>query len=299
MRVVRVNSELLFSRRLQAMQAEAVWFVVGILPAHLQESINENRFDDLLISLCNKAAEEKSAHHEPEIYLMRDDSCFLLFEGYLPSLGSALHDEALTTLSPYWLRRLKSPVQLFQKPEDQVALVEQAYQRLTEASRTPAPAQPKTNQPLPAGDHLSRKIFAAAAKARPTRTRPCALIVEDQAFSRQMLRQMLVRNCDIYTAADGPSAIALYESHAPDIVFLDIDVPVLDGHDVLHYINVLDPASYVVMLTASRDASDVRRALAENAKGYICKPYAKQKVIAYIEECWDRHLLQQRIRTTS
>lgn len=110
------------------------------------------------------------------------------------------------------------------------------------------------------------------------RLRPCVLLVEDQLIFRTLLIEILSRECDLLTTENGYKAIKIYEDYAPDIVFLDIHLPDINGQEVLGAIASIDPSSFVVMFTASHSLNDIEKAAKQGAKGYIAKPFTKQKI---------------------
>ncbi|MBV8939734.1 MAG: response regulator [Alphaproteobacteria bacterium] len=141
--------------------------------------------------------------------------------------------------------------------------------------------KPPPSQLLPACDIDQDKLRAARVQ-RASPARLCVLVAEDERFSRQLVVEILGRDIDTLPAANGVEALQLYEAHAPDIVFLDIDLPRVDGHAVLERIAQADAEAFVVMLTAHHTQEDVQRALKHRAKGYIVKPFTRRKIAQYL-----------------
>ena len=127
------------------------------------------------------------------------------------------------------------------------------------------------------------EVFAKARLLRRIDKRLSILIVEEQRFMRQLVAEMLgVQRYNIVMAENGQEALKSYEAYAPDIVFLDIDLPDISGHTVLDQIIELDSSAFVVMLTAAgQPVEDVRRVL-RKARGYIIKPFSKKKIGQYV-----------------
>mgnify|MGYP001441767766 CR=1 FL=1 len=76
------------------------------------------------------------------------------------------------------------------------------------------------------------------------------LIVDDEESIRDALRQVFeYEEHEVGTAADGPEALALFESFTPHVTFLDVKMSGLDGLEVLTRIRKLDPSAYVVMIS--------------------------------------------------
>lgn len=131
--------------------------------------------------------------------------------------------------------------------------------------------------------------FRAAAKGRHARERPELLVVEDQAFSSKLLLSMLEGTYRTHAAANAETALELYLDHAPDISFLDIELPGVNGHELASAISKLDTQAFIIMVSANNHAEDVIRAKENGAKGYIVKPYSKRKVMEAIHTFLHEH----------
>lgn len=131
---------------------------------------------------------------------------------------------------------------------------------------------------------IDKYEFKSALEKRDKRRRLQILVVEDDAFSRQLISKAIHHTYEIVTAADGEQAIKMYEEDAPNITFLDIGLPKLNGLEVLKSIMKVDAnAAYVVMLTANTEEDKVKEAIENGAKGYIAKPFTKAKIEHYLE----------------
>jgi len=133
--------------------------------------------------------------------------------------------------------------------------------------------------------------FAHAAETRRNRQRPAILLAEDQKFSRQLVASILGDEFDIHTAHNGLEALQLYENLAPDMTFLDINMPLLDGLTALTYISSIDPEAFVLILTASDAANDMDIANTCGAKGFITKPFNREKIESYLNQFKQEHKL--------
>lgn len=106
------------------------------------------------------------------------------------------------------------------------------------------------------------------------------LICDDSTLIREHLKQCLieigVRN--ILQAADGQTAVDLYMQEQPDLVFLDIVMPILNGLDVLHEIREYDPEAYVVMASTVGTKGNLRIALENGAYEFIQKPFDQKRI---------------------
>ncbi|HQR25945.1 MAG TPA: response regulator [Nocardioides sp.] len=116
----------------------------------------------------------------------------------------------------------------------------------------------------------------------PTRRR--VVIAEDEALIRMDLAEMLVEEgYDVVgQAADGAEAIRLAEELAPDLVVLDVKMPVLDGIAAAERIAEQRIAP-VVILTAFSQRDLVERARAAGAMAYVVKPFSSSDLVPAIE----------------
>ena len=102
------------------------------------------------------------------------------------------------------------------------------------------------------------------------------LLADDSRFMRTHLKRILheANYKKITEAENGVQAIDMYKVHSPDIVILDITMPLLNGIDALKEIIEIDPNANVVMCTAMGGQSFfINEALKIGAKDFIVKPY--------------------------
>jgi two-component system, NarL family, response regulator DegU len=99
------------------------------------------------------------------------------------------------------------------------------------------------------------------------------LLVDDHTMVRQSMRRaMEAEGFEIVAeAGDGDEGVRLAGEHAPDVVLMDVSMPVLDGVEATRRIRERSSATQVVMLTMHADADVVRNALAAGAVGYLTK----------------------------
>jgi two-component system chemotaxis response regulator CheY len=133
-------------------------------------------------------------------------------------------------------------------------------------------------QPDPA---ITRAIY----KKRRKRQGSCVLIIEDDVVTRGLVASLLKREHQVLQAKDAESGIVSYIDHAPNVVFLDIHLPGMDGRDTLKRLMQLDPEAYVVMLSADSAAENVVSTHIQGAAGFIRKPFSKEKILEYIKKC--------------
>lgn len=107
------------------------------------------------------------------------------------------------------------------------------------------------------------------------------LVVDDSKISRKWLIEMIPKkiaeNAEIIEGCDGEEAITLYEKHRPDVVFLDITMPVVDGIEALERIRMINPEALVVMISADRQKSTKEKVLSLGASAIISKPIDEEE----------------------
>jgi diguanylate cyclase (GGDEF)-like protein len=105
-------------------------------------------------------------------------------------------------------------------------------------------------------------------------TRSKLLIVDDQPINIRLLNELFHADYQILMATNGPQAIQICIEHLPDLVLLDIMMPVMDGYEVLARLraNELTRAIPVVFVTAQSDEADEERGLDLGAVDFISKP---------------------------
>ncbi len=110
--------------------------------------------------------------------------------------------------------------------------------------------------------------------ASPLRARIRVLIVDDQALFVEALAAILSVDERIEVvgrARDGAEGVELAKTLAPDVVLMDISMPIMDGFEATQAIRELDLNARVVMVTGSNSRFDVDRARTAGASGYVTK----------------------------
>jgi len=85
-------------------------------------------------------------------------------------------------------------------------------------------------------------------------------------------------------AGDGMQGLCSIEEHRPDLVFLDVDMPELDGLNVLRCLRAVHPDLRVIMATANAGGAIVKEALSQRVAGYLLKPFDSAKVLAVVRK---------------
>jgi two-component system chemotaxis response regulator CheY len=106
------------------------------------------------------------------------------------------------------------------------------------------------------------------------------LITDDALFMRNMLRNILIiEGYSIYEAANGEEAVKSYQSYEPDLVLMDITMPIMDGITAIKEIMSKDPGAKIIVCSAMGQKNMVIEAIQAGARDYIVKPFDKTRVI--------------------
>jgi DNA-binding response OmpR family regulator len=109
------------------------------------------------------------------------------------------------------------------------------------------------------------------------------LVVDDEADIRELVRALLERaGHEVIEAPDGQEALRVFYAEKPDLVLLDVSMPLLDGWGTLERMRELSDVP-VLMLTARADELDKVRGLRAGADDYVTKPFGRQELVARVE----------------
>ena len=112
------------------------------------------------------------------------------------------------------------------------------------------------------------------------------LIVDDSRTSRKMLRNILESNGHeiIDEAVNGQEGVQKFQALKPDVVTLDITMPVVDGVEALKMIKALDPESKVVMVTAAGQKNKMIECIKAGANEFLTKPFEQHEIVDVINK---------------
>ena len=109
---------------------------------------------------------------------------------------------------------------------------------------------------------------------------PSVIIADDAADVCMVLQKSLEKcNCQVVaTANNGDQAIELLETHKPDIIFLDIEMPGKNGFEVLDIIKKKNIDVCSIMLSAHSSKDNLIESVKKGALGFIVKPHSQEKI---------------------
>ena len=113
------------------------------------------------------------------------------------------------------------------------------------------------------------------------------MLVDDHQVMRDLLRDALENTGEfrvVAQAADGEEAVRTVREAAPDVILMDVIMPVMDGIEACREITEMLPDTKVLMLTASNEKDAIVRSIAAGATGYLQKYSGKDQLLATLQE---------------
>lgn len=112
------------------------------------------------------------------------------------------------------------------------------------------------------------------------------MIVDDIPFIRSVIKDILVNGGFnvVGEASDGIEALALYKAIKPDVVLLDINMPILDGIETLKRIKKINKDAIVVMCSSLGDQENIINSISLGAKDFVVKPFRKERILSAIKK---------------
>lgn len=118
------------------------------------------------------------------------------------------------------------------------------------------------------------------------------LLVEDNDMNRDMLaRRLQRRGFEVVVALDGEQAVAMAQSEDPELILMDMSLPVLDGWDATRRIRAIPKLQFtpIIALTAHAMQGDKEKALAAGCNDYDTKPIDMKRLLGKIEAVLPMH----------
>lgn len=242
--------------------------------------------------LITEQLEHSIPSSDMQLYQCQDGDIFIIAP-YIPSKPARdcildITHRLRIPATEEWVRFVELPqhahallevveVKLAQLQQQQEVQKQQEEIRLTERKRQAI---------LSGADDVAQETIKHRREERKT---PAVMIIEDDHFTRRLVENVLQKDYPITGLGEVTHALDTYARIAPNLLFLDIDLPDVTGHELLEKIMTLDPDAYVVMLSGNADRDNIMQAMRRGAKGFVAKPFTKDKLLQYIERCPTLH----------
>ena len=124
--------------------------------------------------------------------------------------------------------------------------------------------------------------------------KPSILIVDDEKAARYGMKKLLEKdNYLVYEAKDGTDAMQILKTQHPALVFLDINMPQLDGMKTMEMINAMKNPPLVVIVTAYGSEKIAVEAMKKGAYDYVAKPYEIDELRIIAKNAFEKISLQE------
>jgi two-component system, cell cycle response regulator DivK len=113
------------------------------------------------------------------------------------------------------------------------------------------------------------------------------LIIEDTEDNRQIIRDLLTSfDYELIEAVDGEEGVAAAQSHLPDLILMDIQLPVMDGYEATRRIRAIPELARVpiIAVTSYALSGDETKTRQAGCDGYVAKPFSPRQLLAKIRE---------------
>jgi two-component system cell cycle response regulator DivK len=117
------------------------------------------------------------------------------------------------------------------------------------------------------------------------------LMVEDTEDNRQIIRDLMESvGYDLIEAEDGAAAVAMATEHRPDLILMDIQLPVMDGYEASRRIKANPELRHIpiIAVTSYALAGDETKTKAAGCDGYVAKPFSPRQLLAKMNEFLER-----------
>jgi two-component system, cell cycle response regulator DivK len=113
------------------------------------------------------------------------------------------------------------------------------------------------------------------------------LVVEDTEDNRRILRDLLTRaGFELIEAMDGESGVSMATAHRPDLILMDIQLPVFDGYEATRRIKANPHTKNIpiIAVTSYALSGDETKAIAAGCDGYVAKPFSPRRILAMVQQ---------------
>jgi two-component system cell cycle response regulator DivK len=113
------------------------------------------------------------------------------------------------------------------------------------------------------------------------------LVIEDNEDNRRIIRDLLTSlGYQLIEAADGMEGVAMAQSHRPDLILMDIQLPEMDGYEATRQIRAVPELKTVpiIAVTSYALSGDEAKARDAGCDGYVAKPFSPRELLARIRE---------------
>lgn len=258
----------------------------GFLCFHLRLGLLEIPKKELFETVF-RVLEEIPNSYTAQVYICHDKDMLILMRGFMQrQFMSFLHKLARELAQPVVLELFT----VFNMEQDITRIMEICRDKIDIRNEQDQRAEENLKK-----QHTQNLAQTALADINPEQIRTIAarrrtcddiiiMITDDDQLSRTLAGNVLEKDFSVIYAKNGKEALSNYVHHAPDVLFLDIGLPDINGHDVLELIFQMDESAYIIMFSGRTDKENIIRALESGAQGFVGKPFTRDKLFQYVEK---------------
>ncbi|MFA6192943.1 MAG: response regulator [Sulfurimonas sp.] len=113
------------------------------------------------------------------------------------------------------------------------------------------------------------------------------LVVDDSKLARTVVMNNINEiepGAELFQASNGVEAVEIFKNERPDVVFLDLTMPVMDGYEALKQIMAIDKSAQVIVISADIQSEAKLRVIRAGAKNMYPKPISKEKMLQIFQQ---------------
>ena len=113
------------------------------------------------------------------------------------------------------------------------------------------------------------------------------LLIEDTEDNRQIVRDLMESvGYELLEAQDGAAGVAMAAEHRPDLILMDIQLPIMDGYEACRQIKADPDLRHIpiIAVTSYALSGDEEKSLASGCDGYVAKPFSPRQLLAKVNE---------------
>jgi two-component system chemotaxis response regulator CheY len=270
--VATINAEDALAAMLENIQPTGPGWRAMLLaiPGHVSETWRRRPVEPVVHSLLRKALSVECIAH---VYLLADNTIAVLTHDIdallLPGLEQAFIRTFQRTPGDTLVNRYDLSTQL----EEVLGMVNAKRDQQRRAK-----AEAEQHAALARQEALRFSIPVAELAARPYRQHKIVLLVEDDPFTAALLTGLTNHAGATVVAKTAADAVKQYRAHVPDLVFLDIGLPDVNGLTLLKHLRAADAGARVVILTANAYRENLDKARASGVEGFVVKPFTRNRI---------------------
>lgn len=219
------------------------------------------------------------------VYLCQDKDIFILMEGFMQRQFQEFVKQLTLTFDNQDLSPIIKIFEIGLHWHDLEKLYKDKLNALIHADEIQREERRKEiadHNVLQVMKELDSAQVATLQERRFERVKPVVMIADDDQMSRTLAGNVLRSDYDLAFAKNGVEALREYVAAAPDILFLDIGMPQIGGHEALENLFQIDPDAYIIMFSGRKDKSTIMKSLEMGAQGFLGKPFTREQLYSHV-----------------